>query len=146
MDTDIEETWAIPTVVHVPNIRIADVLNEELPRCRVPFVTSEPINAYEIPDGKEKAFPWLFCEGRAGYRAVGERNRNFPTSYFNARFLHKSGRCRKDMSYLFHASNFYERRLLMSSVRIHMKMLKSQSGPAEPVRVSDVLRFDHSYL
>ena len=56
-----------------------------------------------------------------------EKKTMFPNMYPKARFLGKDDRFRKDMMYLLHFANVYERRMLLNSVNIHMKM-KVSSG------------------
>ena len=80
------------------------------------------LNAYEMTSGEEMCFPWLFPYGKGGYTDVREKDSMFASMYPKARFMGKDDRFRKDMMYLLHYANVYERRMLLSSVNIHMKM------------------------
>ena len=106
---------------------------------RLPRVNGNIVNAYEIPFGEEMCFPWLFPFGKAGYTDVREKDSMFPSMYPKARFLGKDDRFRKDMMYLLHFANVYERRMLLSSVNIHMRMKVNNHN----ITVGQLQNFDY---
>ena len=106
---------------------------------RLPQVNGNLVNAYEIPHGEEMCFPWLFPYGTGGYTDSHEKDSSFPNMYPKARFLGKDDRFRKNMTYLLHFANVYERRLLLGSVNIHMKMKVNNNS----VTVGQLGNFDY---
>ena len=147
-ETIMDETKAVLFNVNAPSLNFESALHENIPHHRIPISTGQIIDAYGMQDGEEMAFPWLFCFGKNGYMAGRIRDPMFPSMYFKARFMHKNGRWRKDMTYLFHASNFYERRLLHNSVKIHMRMMKNTrsdnlNGP-QPLTANDIFSMSNN--
>ena len=90
--TDIEECIAVEVDEHVP-IESRSPMN--LQHVRLPRVTGNIVNAYEIPSGEEMCFPWLFPYGKSGYTDVRQKDSMFPNMYPKARFLGKDDRFRK---------------------------------------------------
>ena len=122
---DFEETMAISDNLPIPLAR--DVVSN-IHHLRIPLSKEKPIDIYSVPNGEEKAFPWLFCEGKNGFKQDRITDKTFNEMYFKARFMHQSGRWRRDMSYLFQAANNYERRMLLNSVSIQMMIMKQTKG------------------
>lgn len=140
----VDECLAVPVDEHVPYVQSAQ-LGGRLSQIRLPRVSGDIVNAYELVHGEEMCFPWLFCFGKAGYKDEREMESRFQQLYPKVRFLGKDDRFRKDMMYLLHFANVYEKRMLLNSVNIHMKMRRDN----EPLRLTDLTNFDflsNSYM
>ena len=136
---DIDECAAIDVDEHLPFQQNAHGSARDFRHIRLPRVNANLVNAYEMPHGEEMCFPWLFPYGRGGYTDSREKNSSFPNMYPKARFLGKDDRFRKNMTYLLHFANVYERRLLLNSVNIHMKMKVNNND----ITVGQLSNFDY---
>ena len=136
---DIEECIAINVDEHIPASKDVNTSAINFQHIRLPRVNGNIVNAYEMTSGEEMCFPWLFPYGKGGYTDVHERDSMFPSMYPKARFMGKDDRFRKDMMYLLHYANVYERRMLLSSVNIHMKMKVNNND----ITVSQLQNFDY---
>ena len=93
----------------------------------VPHIHNKPVSIYELEDGEESAFPWLFPEGKHGF-LFPRMHKLTPSMYFRSRLYNKLGFWRKDINYLLHAAVAYDTMLLKQEINIYMKMCKSQSN------------------
>jgi len=142
----IEESLAVPVdeTVGVNPESYIQVHNNAV-RVELPKVHGNIVNAYDTPHGEELCFPWLFCFGKAGYSDERTKDSSFHQLYPKARFLGIDDRFRKDMMYLLHFANVYERRILLNSVNIHMQMRQNE----EPITYGQLSDFDflsNSYM
>lgn len=108
----------------MPHIDIQTLLNSDIPHLSLNRCKSTPLNSYDTSKGEEMAFPHLFPHGvnEFGHERPA---RLTPSKYFKCRMYYKDGRFRKDISYLLHAVNYYEKERLLNAVSIHMRMRKS---------------------
>lgn len=92
-----------------------------------------PVNIYEIEKGEEMAFPWLFPEGKYGFKH--ERSTKvWPSMYLRNRVYHKDDRFRKDMMYLLQSAVAYDLFLMKQAASIFMQ-LKSPFATGNQNRV-----------
>lgn len=124
IDNTYEEYAVIPSDYVMPHIDIQTLLNSDIPHLSLKRCRSTPLNAYDTPKGEEMAFPHLFPQGVNGF-GHERPARLTPSKYFKCRMYYKDGRFRKDISYLLHAVNYYEKERLLNAVSIHMRMRKS---------------------
>ena len=76
---EVDEVLAVPVDEHIA--RQGDVtVNPRLLNIKLPRVSGTIVNAYDLPDGEERCFPWLYCYGLAGYSA--ERANDTPQPVF----------------------------------------------------------------
>ena len=93
----------------------------------IPRIQKEPVSIYDILDGEESAFPWLFPEGKFGF-LYPRMHKLAPSMYFRARLYNTLGFWRKDMNYLLHAAVAYDTMLLKQEINIYMKMCKGTTS------------------
>jgi len=141
LDSNIDEYSAIPIDYAPPNVDVADLINCKTPHIKLPKCKG-PLSAYELVNGEEFAFPYLFPFGINGFKA--ERNKDIDTSlYFRHRLKYFDGRFRKDNTYLLHAINHYEFLRLTNSVSILMRMRKSANDNS-CITVNDLNNVNHN--
>ena len=136
---DIDECIAVDIDDHLPATNEENMSAMNFRHIRLPRVNASIVNAYDIPNGEEMCFPWLFPYGKSGYTDLREKDSMFASMYPKARFMGKDDRFRKDMMYLLHYANVYERRMLLSSVNIHMKMKVNNND----ITVGQLQNFDY---
>ena len=85
---------------------------------------------------EELAFPSLLPKGRYGYKAQRGIKLS-PIKYFNARFLHYSGRFAMNPEYLFFGQFVIEHKKVSDSISIALKKLRGQMVTASQLRSGD---------
>ena len=121
-------------------LRLKQVIRKKKP-ITIPRSHDTPVKIYEVKNGQELAFPWLFPTGQFGY--LNDRQRKVtPAMYFKSRFYNKNSIWRKDISYLLHAAASYDQMLLKTEIEIYLKMRMSvtnyNNGSVGPVTAKDV--------
>lgn len=61
---------------------------------KVPSIKENPVNVYEMDQGEEKAFPWLFPTGMVGFSHEREQKLSL-TMYLKNRLYNYRGNFRK---------------------------------------------------
>jgi hypothetical protein len=107
----------------------------------IPRSNASPVRVYEVNNGEECAFPWLFPNGQFGYlhpRPI----KVTPSMYFKYRIYNKHSKWRKDITYLLHAATSYDQMMLKQEIGVYMKMRMSltsfEDGSVQPVTAKDV--------
>lgn len=67
----------------------------------------------------------------------------YPKQYFDHRLYFFDGRFRKDITYLLHAVNEYERSRLLGTVSVHMRMRKTEAENSH-LTAGDIKRFSEN--
>lgn len=134
---DIEEISTVPVEYSDPAVELNHLISGKQPRIRLPKCDNDPVFAYDMETGEECAFPHLFPLGKNGYL----ENRNLKISmgkYFLCRLKYFDGRFRKDISYLLHAINQYERSRLLNEIGVHMRMRKMSNDKQINITAGDL--------
>ena len=108
MINDLDETTVIDLDTVTPDINVNEAIKYGF-KYAMPRNKNKPIDAFDIKYGEEKAFPWLYPFGINGLLQNREISSSFKSMYSKTRFMHASGLWRKDITYLFYASNYYEK-------------------------------------
>ncbi len=154
-DSDIDEISFTPVDNYQPNIDLISFISKGVPSIVLPKYGSKPVFAFDLDGGEESSFPCLYPLGINGIR--NERQKKITNNqYFHHRLYYKDGRFRKNIGYLFHAVNEYERRRLLSELTVHIRMRKPQRNGEKTNRLlsaGDVMSlesnpdlFDNSYM
>ena len=134
---EFDECGRVNIDYDMPDIDLQTLLKSDKKHISLPKCTSSPTNAYNLLNGEEAAFPYLFPFGLNGYKH--ERAKMlYASDYFHHRLFYKDGRFRKDIGYLLHAVNFFEYQRLLNSVNIHMRMRKSANSPLTVKDIKEV--------
>ena len=87
---------------------------------------SDPVCIYEIPFGEEKAFPWLFPNGKFGFTFPREKKIEI-SMYLRNRLFNINPIWRRDLAYLLHAAISYDMLQLKQAIGINMRITFSEN-------------------
>ena len=120
----MNESCVVPADYNIPDIDLAKAVqhNNLLTLKRI---DSSPISPYEMENGEQMAFPWLFPKGINGYFSQRPLKLTLK-EYFHVRMNNISGIFRKDIPYLFSCVNICDYQQMQANISIHMRMRKPQ--------------------
>ena len=132
------ESSVIRRDLQVPNVEISSVItNNNAPVHQLQRVQGAPISIYTCTNAEQMAFPWLYPDGKNGYKT----SRDPPITtldYFQSRHLSSDTRWASHIPYLFWSCNVLEQRRLNENISVAIRM-RSSSGSAR-VRNRSVCR------
>ena len=120
----MNESCVVPADYNIPDTDLAKAVqhNNLLTLKRI---DSSPISPYEMENGEQMAFPWLFPKGINGYFSQRPLKLTLK-EYFHVRMNNISGIFRKDIPYLFSCVNICDYQQMQANISIHMRMRKPQ--------------------
>lgn len=108
-------------------------------------VDPKPVNFLTFKKAEELAFPWLFPYGKGGYDA--ERIKKLTLcQYYKIRLYSAAAVWRKDITYLMHAVNTYEKNYLSQLISVYMKVQKGNNFTSPLLSASDLQSCNSSVL
>lgn len=159
LSTDIvqEEYGTIPA-----NYTPLTDVTSDMSTFNLPAVKSQPINIKNVDHGEEKAFPWLFPDGKNGISETRPSELSV-INYYHSRLYNRDPRWRCDLPYLMSGVNQVEWEQLLSAVSIYCRTYKPSKNPPsnvnsrhtnyEPISAQDLnnlnsesLSLDTSYM
>lgn len=124
---DFEYSTVTPMNASIPISNLSSFVHNKDPVNRVPSITENPVHIFDMENGEEMAYPWLFPKGKYGLNYP--RPIKIPCSmYFKQRLYHKSGHFRKNMTYLLHSAVSLDISLLKSEINLKMRIRKDRSN------------------
>ena len=113
---NLEESSLIPVDYH-------SVPQDAMPHnfISVPRSDAPPVHVYDMENGEEMAFPWLFPQGRNGFK----EERPYKLSahmYFRCRLYNRFGHFRKDIMYLLHLAASYDLQCLKREIGTYLRI------------------------
>ena len=135
--SSFENQAMIPVDYSAPQHSMSSILKQTT--LNVPPITNKPVSIYCLPYGEEKAFPWLFPDGKFGF-TYSRPIKIAPSMYFRQRLYNRHSLFRKNMTYLLHAAASYDLMLMKQEINIHMKMTKMSNNKSstKPMTAGDI--------
>jgi hypothetical protein len=136
-----DESCSVPADYVVPNVNISSAVNEPSV-ITLSRIQSMPVSPYDMQNGEEMAFPWLFPNGINGF--LSQRPMKLTLrEYFQLRMNNISGTFRKDIPYLLSSVNVNDYKQMLSTISIHMLMRKPTHGN-EQVKARDIQKLNNN--
>lgn len=118
----LEFSTLTPFDCNIPNVSIKKYMSNGV--IKVPSIKENPVNVYEMDQGEEKAFPWLFPTGMFGFSQEREQKLSL-SMYLKNRLYNYRGNFRKNITYLLHSAVAVDLSHLKSEIRINMRIRKN---------------------
>ena len=120
----MNESCVVPADYNIPDIDLAEAVQHNN-LLKLKRIDSSQVSPYEMENGEQIAFPWLFPKGINGYFCQRPLKLTLK-EYFHVRMNNVSGIFRKDIPYLFSCVNICDYQQMQANISIHMQMRKPQ--------------------